>query len=282
MRTIGPAGDRDLGQKPVLLLILFPQPVQGAADALHGHVVRGVHLGNVLNLSHGKSRRTAYRHAADPGVVPGHEPEQHIHLLGLSLRLLLDADRRLVVAVLLHQFFDAAQSALQLFPGEQFSQLELGCIHDLVGSRGIGSPIHEELAHKEIRPHAKCQPDLAVRGALGLSLNIGKAPGGVQRLNALPHLLAFQRGTSLLRNQVKQPGRVGRGQVGKVNFLNDQTLVVGHSANRRHGRSRFLGRGRLRRRCCARSGGRSRLCRPARAEENGEHQPCQGSPHRSL
>ena len=67
-RAIGPAGDRDLGQEAVLLLILFSQPVQGAADALHGHVVPGVHLGNVLNLSHGKSRRTVHRDAADPGM----------------------------------------------------------------------------------------------------------------------------------------------------------------------------------------------------------------------
>ncbi len=260
-RTIGPAGDRDLGQEAVLLLILFSQPVQGTADALHGHVVRSVHLGNVLNLSHGKSRRTAHRDAADPGVVPGRDPDEHIHLLGLRLRLLFVPDRRLVVAVLLHQLFDADQTALQLFPGEQFSQLQLGCIHDLVGGRGSGSSFHENLAHKKVGPHAKGQHHLAVRGALGLGLNIGKTPGGMQRLDALPHLFAFQRGTNPLRNQVRQSHRARRGQVGKVNFLNDKPFVGGHSSHRRQRRSGFLdrrgprgcSRGRPRRRlrlCC--------------------------------
>jgi len=91
-----------------LLLIFFPQAVKRPADTLYGNVIRRVHLGDILNLSRGKSCCAGHRDAANPGVGSGRDVEHDVHLLSLRLGLLLVADVGLVVAVLLHQLFDAA------------------------------------------------------------------------------------------------------------------------------------------------------------------------------
>ena len=82
-----------------------------------------------------------------------------------------------------------------------------------------GAPSTKISPTKKFGRMRNVRPDLAVRSALGLGLNIGKTSGGVQGLNALPHLLAFQRGTGLLRNQIEQaPSVLAEGRSGKSIF----------------------------------------------------------------
>ena len=111
-------------------------------------------------------------------------------------------------------------------------------------------------------------------------MNIGKTSGGVQRLNAFAYLLALQRGADFLRNQVEQTRRIRRGQIGKINLLNDEPLIPGHASERWRS---WGGRGGLR--SGLRSGQalrRRRLCRRVQAQDGRKPQSCQGFPNRCL
>src|SRR3984893_10655111 len=116
------------------------------------------------------------------------------------------------IAMLLHQLPNVGQRTVKFFPGEQLAQLKLRCIHHLIGGWGIGFSADEDLTHEEILTDAKQQPDLAVRGTLGLRLDTGKTSCGMEGLNALPHSLAFKRSAGLLRDPFEETLRPRRGE----------------------------------------------------------------------
>src|ERR1700730_1078143 len=146
------------------------------------------------------------------------------------------------VAMLLHHWPMFGRRTAKFFPVDKLAQLKLRCIHHLIGGWGIGFSADEDLTHEEILTDAKQQPDLAVRGTLGLRLDTGKTSCGMEGLNALPNSLAFKRSAGLLRDQFEQTLRPRRGETWKINAPDDKPLVRSNRTDCRHRRQlRFRG-----------------------------------------
>src|SRR5436309_14792473 len=93
------------------------------------------------------------------------------------------------------------ESPLQLLRRVKFSELETARSHNLSGGRTYGNSLRHHLTYEIVR-HCNKANSHAIRRAVGLRLNIGKASGGKERLHGVVQGLAaesfsvFERGYS--------------------------------------------------------------------------------------
>src|ERR1700694_3615824 len=126
------------------------------------------------------------------GLFPPADMEENVHLLRGRIRNALCRDSRPVVTILLHELPNVLERALQLLLRIKVHPLLLRRVDDLVRSGMRWSPLHLYLAHKKINRRPEGKHNSLARGR-HFRLNVGKAPGGIERADAVADMPAIQR-----------------------------------------------------------------------------------------
>ncbi len=200
-RAIVLLGDGNLSQDALLFLKFFSQTLKRISDAGGGNAVTGVHLGDVLKLALGESCVAGEFDLADVGRFSGADVDENIDLLVGWVGSTFSGDARAIIAILLHQLADVSEGELEFVLSMKLAELELGGVDDLVGV-GVGrSPFHVDGSNKEVERGGESEPH-ARAGRLGFGLDIGKAPSGEENADAFADLIAVERLSGFLREDL--------------------------------------------------------------------------------
>src|SRR4029077_5405220 len=123
--------------------------------------------------------------------------DQHIDLLSGSIGCAFRRPPRPVVAIFLHQQTDVLQSAVKFVPGVELPKFKLRRVDNLACVAMSGSALPANRSHKKISGGHEGEPHGIARGS-DLRLDVGEAPRGIQRTNALPDGIAIERLSRLL------------------------------------------------------------------------------------
>src|ERR1700737_2847807 len=121
--TIGAGGDRDLGEKTILLLISGAYSLQGARNAAGDDRIAGMQLGDLPDLVDGIACVPFQFDLSDDGTRAGYDMEGHVDLVLRLIAIFGDRHSRLVESIFFHYALNARQSAVDFLARVKFAEL---------------------------------------------------------------------------------------------------------------------------------------------------------------
>ena len=185
-----------------------------------------MHFRNVLHLCLGVPRISRHPDVAYMRLRSGPDLEIDIDLLYFRVPRLLRTHLAPVVAVLFQQSLDILGRPIELFCSEEFAQLKLGGINHLVLIRTRGRTLDRDIADEVVGTGYERQRYSAFSNPFRFHANIRKAPGSIERLNALAHAFAVQRLSGSLLDHLQQARALAVGNAGESYLLHRESLVI--------------------------------------------------------
>src|SRR5208283_2825964 len=219
----------------LVLLVVLAQPLQRARQVLALHLRTLLQFGDVEDLLWRNPGVALDVYLADARQLSRSQPKDHVHLPRVLVRFQFVSDGRLVVSVVAHHFGHALHRLLDVVFGEQFSQVELAGVNQLVRlgeSLGIQS-IHIDVAVEIVLRGDKRKDDAAGLRRISLHVQAGKSPRGIQHFDRLAQRVAIQRFARLYQQQAAQHFRIGPRNTAKLHFAHRFVLVLARSVQLR-------------------------------------------------
>ena len=224
---VGAAGDFDLGEQAVLLLIAAANALQSAGNVTGENQVAGMQPRDFLELCDRITGIAFKTDLADHGPWTGYDMEGQVDLVLLLVTLLGIGHRRLVESIFLHHSLDACLGPVEFFPRVEFTELQTGRADQLVGGRVAGNAFHGDHAHEKIGDRQKAQANAGSVGAIGFGLNIGEAPGGKKGLHGIVQVFASENFANPERRGGEQRSRFLRRNSRQLDSIDGQAEIGG-------------------------------------------------------